>query len=114
MHSTRREFLKLLGAGALLVGAPGLLLGEAGTGSAEARLLRISLAVLLTAVGVGAWAMPPTAMRAYLWLFGVAVKSVAGLAWGTAAMTTGAPSLMVGAAVDLAVAGVIAFSLRRR
>ncbi len=92
-----------------------LLLGDIdGAASPAARLLRTSLAVLLTATGIGAWLMPPAATRAYLWLFGVVVKTMAGLAWGVASVATGAPILMGGAAVDLAVAGAIALSLRRR
>ena len=102
-------------AGALVFGAPALLLGDlAGVASPAAHLLGTSLAVLLTATGVGAWLIPPAATRAYLWLFGVAVKTVGGLAWGVAALATGAPILMSGAVVDLAVAASITLSLRRR
>ena len=100
-------------AGALVACAPGILMpGLDGLGSAGARLLGISLGVVLAAVGIGAWLMPADARRMYLWIFGVAVKIVAAAVWGATAMTTGVTVLAAGAAFDLAVALAIASMLR--
>ena len=100
-------------AGALVACAPVILMpGLDGLGSAGTRLLGSSLGIVLAAVGIGAWLMPADARRIYLWIFGVAVKGVAAAVWGAAAMTTGVTMLAAGAALDLAVALVIASMLR--
>ena len=100
-------------AGALVAYAPVILIpGLEGLGSPGARLLGVSLGIVLAAVGIGAWLMPADARRMYLWIFGVAVKVVAAAVWGTTAISTGVTMLAVGAAFDLAVALVIASMLR--
>ena len=76
--------------------------GSEGLGSPGTRLLGVSLGIVLAAVGIGAWLMPPMARRVYLWIFGVAVKVVAAAVWGATAVTTGATMLAAGAALDLA------------
>ena len=59
-------------AGALVACAPAILMpGLDGLGSPGARLLGVSLGVVLAAVGIGAWLMPADARRMYLWIFGV-------------------------------------------
>jgi hypothetical protein len=100
-------------AGALVASAPVLLMpGVQGIDSPGSRLLGASLGVLLVAAGVGAWLMPAEGRRAYLWLFGVAVKLVGAAVWGVAAIVTGAAMLAIGAVFDLAVASTIAVLLR--
>ena len=100
-------------AGALVACAPVYLIpGLDGLDSPGARLLGVSLGVVLAAVGIGAWLMPGDGRRAYLWIFGVAVKVAGAAVWGTAAMMTGVTMLAAGAAFDLAVAVAIAGLLR--
>ena len=100
-------------AGALVACAPVLLMpGLQGLTSPAARLLGMSLGIVLAAVGIGAWLMPATANRTYLWIFGVLVKVIAAGAWGATAMTTGATMLAAGALIDIAAAIAIAGLLR--
>lgn len=100
-------------AGALVACAPMLLMpGLQGLDSAGARLLGVSLGVVLAAVGIGAWLMPAEGRRVYLWIFGVAVKVVGAAVWGLAATMTGVASPATGAVFDLAVALVIVGALR--
>ena len=101
-------------AGALLVFGRQLVMpGLTGAATPAAQLLAASLGVVLAAIAIGAWLLPATALRPYLWVFGVAVKGVAALLWGMAALTTGAGSLWTGACFDAALALVIALALRR-
>ena len=96
-------------AGALVACAPALFLaGLDGLDRSGARLLGVSLGVVLAAVGLGAWLIPPDARRAYLWMFGVAVKIAGAAVWGTAAVLTGVPMLAMGAMFDLAIAIAVA------
>ncbi|AMY12203.1 hypothetical protein LuPra_05476 [Luteitalea pratensis] len=96
-------------AGALVACAPVILMpGLNGLDSPGARLLGVSLGVVLVSVGIGAWLIPADGRRVYLWIFGVAVKVVASAVWGAAALTTGVAMLAAGAALDLAVALAIA------
>ncbi len=100
-------------AGALVALAPAVVLSAAdGRHSTSARLLGGSLAVMLVAVGSAGWLLPPEARRAYLWIFGVAVKAAAALLWGATALATGLIMLAAGAVADLAVALAIAGILR--
>jgi hypothetical protein len=100
-------------AGALVACTPALLMpGLQGLDSPGSRVLGVSLGVVLAAVGVGAWLMPSDGRRAYLWIFGVAVKVAGAAVWGLAAMTTGVTTLAMGAAFDLVVAAAIAVLLR--
>jgi hypothetical protein len=116
---SQRWLVHLLGlcsvaAGALLASVPALVLPLDGLHSPAGLLLTRSLAVVVAAVGIGAWSMPPEAVRAYLWVFGVGVKGVGGLLWGATAMSTGLAMLAVGAVLDLVVALAIASGLSRR
>ena len=103
-------------AGALLLFRPEVLLaGVDGAQTDAARLLSACAAAFLLGVAVGAWWLPATALRPYLWIFGVAVKLAAALAWAAAAVETGTSTLWSGAAFDAVIAIVIgtALSLRR-
>ena len=64
--------------------------------------------VSTAAVGLGAWLIPEGGLRAYLWIFGVAVKVAGAVVWGTAAVLTGVTMLAAGAVVDLTIAIAIA------
>lgn len=88
--------------------------GAAGLGSTSANLLGASLGVMLGAIGLGAWLVDDASVRGYLWLFGVGVKVTAAALWGLAALRSGSNMLWSGAALDLAVASLIAASLRQR
>ena len=102
-------------AGALLLFRPDVLLaGVHGAQTVAARLLSGAAAVFLLGVAGGAWCLPATATRPYLWIFGVAVKFAGALAWGAAAAETGATALWSGAAFDAALVIVTALSLRRK
>lgn len=98
-------------AGALLALAPALVAPVDGVHSPAATLAARSAATLLLAVAVGAWAMPPDAVRTFLWIFGVGVKGAAALIWAATALDAGEPRVWVGAAVDGSVAAIIAFGL---
>ena len=102
-------------AGALVAWAPALLMpGADGLGSTAARVFAGSLGIMLVGTGIGGFLMPEAAVRSYLWLFGVSVKVAATLAWGTIASQSGITMLWAGAALDLAVAMLIAAILIRR
>lgn len=111
-----RLLVRILGlcnivAGALLVFAPTHIAPVEGMYSAAATLTARSAAVLLIAVAVGATCMPSNAVRPYLWIFGVGVKLVGAILWAAAAAQTGTGPLWVGAAIDAALAAVIALGL---
>jgi hypothetical protein len=102
-------------AGALVASAPVILMpGLDGLDLPGARLLGVSLGIMLSAVGIAAWLIPADARRTYLWIFGVAVKVAGAVVWATVAAQTGVTMLAAGAGFDLAVALAIAGSLRTR
>ncbi|HTV02050.1 MAG TPA: hypothetical protein VMF13_15990 [Luteitalea sp.] len=99
-------------AGAFLLFRPDVLLaGVDGAQTVAARLLSACAAVFLLGVAAGAWCLPAPATRAYLWIFGVAVKLAGALAWGAAAVETGAGTLWAGAVLDAMIAIAIATAL---
>ena len=111
-----RQAVHLLGlcnlvAGALLALAPSLLLPIEGVHSAAASILARALAVVLAAVGLAGWVLPESALRAYLWVFGVGVKGLGAVLWGLTAWTSGVTAIGGGAAFDAALAMLIAWSL---
>ncbi len=102
-----------LGAGALLVSDPHLVVPLDGVHSPAASLLGRAAGTLLVAIAAGAWWLPRTAMSAYLWLFGVGAKIAGVVLWASAALSFGSPALWLGAGVDLIVAVIVTVGLVR-
>lgn len=101
-------------AGALLACAPTFVAPLEGIHSPAATLATRSTAALLLAIAIGAWSMPPAAVRRYLWIFGVGVKGAGVIIWAAAALATGVPHVWLGAVLDLAVAALIVLGLTTR
>lgn len=98
-------------AGALLAFAPARVAPLDGLHSPAATLSLRSAAACLVAMALGAWWVPADAQRGYLWIFGVGLKGAGALVWAATAWDTRVGPIWVAAAVDVAIAMVIAGGL---